>query len=374
MKYEFIPVNEPFFNGNEKKYLNECIDSGWVSSSGPFVDKFEKEVAKRANREFATSVSSGTAALDLAVRILDIKEGDEVITSNFSIISCTNAIIKAGATPVLVDPDIRTFNIKANDIEKKITNKTKALLIPHIYGLPCEMDAILELAKKHHLYVIEDAAETQGQTYKDKPCGSFGDVSIFSFYANKHVTTGEGGMLLCDDESLYKKAKSLKDHSFMPGRRFIHDEIGFNYRMTNIQAALGLAQIEQLDDFIKRKREIGNLYINLLNDIQGIELPLRETEYAQNVYWAFTITISDKRFKADELAKKLRDKGIGTRPSFWPLNKQPAYNKHGLFTNNEDFPNSYYLSDYTLYLPCGLGLKNEQIHFICDTLREILKV
>lgn len=369
---EFIPVNEPQLSGNENKYLKECIDTGWISSTGKFVIKFEEAMAMRCQRKYAVSLASGTSALDVAFLSLNLEKGSEVITSNFSIISCTNAIIRSGLTPVLVDPEEGSFNICAKDIELKITPNTKAILIPHIYGLSADMNPILELAEKYNLKVIEDAAEVHGQTYKDIPCGSFGDISIFSFYANKLVTTGEGGMLLTNNEDLYIKAKSLRDHCFMEGRRFIHDDIGYNFRMTNLQAAVGLAQVEQLDKFLNRKREIGNRYTRNLKDVEQIELPKKFENNSENLYWAYTIKIDSKVMTADELAKKLIQFNIQTRPSFWPLSNQPVYKNLPFYEESlEQGRTTKFYADYVLYIPCGLALTNEQIDYISSKIIEV---
>ncbi len=372
-KMDFIPVNEPLLEGNEKKYLNECIDTGWISSTGRFVNDFETEFAKICNRKFAVSLSSGTAALDIAIQCLDLKKKSEVITSNFSIIACTNSIIRGGLKPILIDPPEDSFNIVAKDIEAKITKDTTAILIPHIYGLPADMDPIQELAKKYNLKIIEDAAEVHGQQYKGQPCGSFGDISIFSFYANKLITTGEGGMLLTDNEEIYKKARSLRDHCFMPGRRFIHDDIGFNFRMTNLQAAVGLSQVEQIDKFLDLKRKIGSKYNSLLKDLKSLKLPIQFQYDTENIYWAYTIIIQDKSMTADQLSKILLEHNIQTRPTFWPLNKQPVYEGHELFSKQENlhFSNSEFLAEYALYLPCGLGITEEQIEYIAQKVIEV---
>ena len=243
------PVNTPLLNGNEKKYLNECIETGWISSEGPFVKRFEDEMSSYIGRKYATACTSGTAALDIAVSILHLKEDDEVIMPSFTIISCAQALVKQGVKPVLVDSDLKTFNMKIEDMESKITAKTKAIMIVHIFGLTVDIDPILDLAKKYDLKIIEDAAQMMGQEYKGKKCGSFGDVSIFSFYPNKQITTGEGGMVLCDDEKLDRRAKSFRNLCFGEDR-FIHEELGYNYRMTNMQAALGVAQLENINKIV----------------------------------------------------------------------------------------------------------------------------
>jgi perosamine synthetase len=266
-----IPINEPLLDGNEKKYLVECIDTGWISSEGPFVTKLEEDFAQRIGRKYGVAVSNGSVAIDATIAALGISKGDEVIMPTFTIISCVAPIIRAGAIPVFVDVDPVTWNMCVEDIEKKITTKTKAIMVVHIYGLPVNMDIVLDVAAKYDLKVIEDAAEVIGQTYKERNCGSFGDISTFSFYPNKHITTGEGGMILTDDLNLANKCRELRNLSFIPPRRFIHEELGWNFRMTNLQAALGVAQLERLDEFVEKKRQIGYWYNELLKDIPGIQ-------------------------------------------------------------------------------------------------------
>jgi len=255
--HKFIPVNTPLLDGNEKKYLNECIDSGWISSEGPFVKRFEMAMAEKVDRRYGVAVSSGTAALDVAVASLGLKPGSEVIMPAFTIISCASAIVRAGCVPVLVDADPHTWNMDVTQIEAKITKKTKAIMVVHIYGFSVDMDPVMDLAKRYDLKIVEDAAEAHGLVYKNKPCGSFGDVSIFSFYPNKHVTTGEGGMVVTNDESIYEKCQGYRNLCFKPEKRFVHDELGWNYRMTNMQAALGVAQLEKLDRHVEMKRKMG---------------------------------------------------------------------------------------------------------------------
>ena len=253
MAPKFIPVNEPLLTGNAKKYLAECIDTGWISSEGPFVQRLEEEMSQRAGRKFGVAVTNGSAALDVAVAALGLGPGDEVILPTFTIISCAASIVRAGATPVVVDCDADTWNMTAEHVAEKITARTRAIMVVHIYGLPVDMDPIVAVAEKHGLKIIEDAAEMHGQTYKGKPCGSFGDISTFSFYPNKLVTTGEGGMVLTDDPILAEKCRSLRNLCFQK-KRFVHEELGWNFRMSNLQAALGVAQLENLDDFVERKR------------------------------------------------------------------------------------------------------------------------
>ena len=264
-----IPVNEPLLNGNEKKYLLECIETGWISSEGPFIKQFEKKFSDRVERKHGIAVTNGTAALDAAVEALGIGSGDEVIMPTFTIISCIGQIIRSGATPVLVDSDAETWNMDVTQIEAKITTRTKAIMIVHIYGLPVDMDPVLEIAKRHGLKVIEDAAQMIGQTYRGEPCGSFGDISTFSFYPNKHITTGEGGMVVTNDDQLSEDCCSLRNLCFQPEKRFVHERLGWNLRMTNMQAALGLAQLEQLEEVVERKRHMGNLYNELLSGLSN---------------------------------------------------------------------------------------------------------
>jgi perosamine synthetase len=366
-----IPVNEPLLNGNEKKYLNECIDTGWISSEGPFVKKFEEEFSAKNKRKHGVAVCNGTAALEIAIEVLDIKDGDEVIMPAFTIISCASAIIKSGATPVLIDSDIHTWNMDVAQIESKITSKTKAIMVVHIYGLPVDMDPVLALAKKHNLKIIEDAAEAHGQTYKGKPCGSFGDVSVFSFYPNKLITTGEGGMILTDDDTIADRLRSLRNLCFTANKRFVHEELGWNMRMTNVQAAIGVAQLERWDESIARKREIGKLYSELLKDVKNISLPLLKTDYADNIYWVFGIISENKNIKAEQIMKQLGEKGIGTRPFFYPMHLQPVLKRMGLYTH-ETYPNAEKMYNYGFYLPSGLALTNEQIHEVVKELKEIL--
>ena len=369
----FIPVNEPLLDGNEKKYLMECIDTGWISSEGPFIKKFEEQMAKRVQRKYGVAVANGTAALEIAIQALQITEGDEVILPTFTIISCAAAIVKAGAIPVFVDCDINTWNMDVTQIKEKITSKTKAIMVVHIYGLPTDMDPVLELAKRYNLYVIEDAAEMHGQTYKGRPCGSFGDVSIFSFYPNKHITTGEGGMLLTNDATLADRCKSLRNLCFKPERRFVHEEIGFNYRMTNMQAAIGVAQLERLDQFIVKKREMGALYTELLSNVPGIQLPLKNTSYSENIYWVFGIVLKDElEVSLEEVINKLTQLGIGTRPFFWPMHKQPVLKKMGVCTLG-NYPNSEIISRRGFYLPSGLNLNQEQIQYITLSFKKVIE-
>jgi len=368
----FIPVNEPLLNGNEKKYLNECIDTGWISSEGPFVRRFEEKMAASVGRKYGIAVSSGTAALETAISALQLQPGDEVILPAFTIISCTAAIVRRGCIPVLVDSDPDTWNMDVEQIEAKISARTKAIMVVHIYGLPVDMDPVLALAEKYGLKIIEDAAQMHGQTYKGLPCGSFGNISIFSFYPNKHITTGEGGMILTDDDRLAKRCRSLRNLCFKTDRRFLHEELGYNFRMTNLQAAVGLAQLERIEEFIARKRAMGKRYTDLLSGVPGLELPLERTQYADNIYWVFGIVLKDDvLFDAGEMMRRLGEHKIGTRPFFWPMHKQPVFQKMGLFVN-ERYPVAERLAGRGFYIPSGLALTKTQMERVANTVKDII--
>lgn len=369
---DFIPVNEPLLNGNEKKYLCECIDTGWISSEGPFVKLFEEKMSSSVNRKYGVAVSNGTAALEVAMQAIGIQEGDEVIMPAFTIISCAMAVTKLGGKPVLVDSDTHTWNMKVEEIEKKITHKTKAILTVHLYGLPVEMDKILELAEQYNLKVVEDAAEMHGQTYRGKPCGSFGHISTFSFYPNKHVTTGEGGMVVTDDEELANRCRLLRNLCFRQDVRYVHDEISDNYRFTNLQAAVGLAQLERLEEFVEKKRQIGKFYTENLCDVKGIHLPVPKTEYADNIYWVYGIVLNKEiNYTNREITKLLASQGIGTRTFFWCMHEQPVYKKQGLF-DGERYENGEYLARKGFYIPSGLGLTTEQMKAVAAAVKKVL--
>lgn len=366
-----IPVNTPLLGGNELKYLTECIETGWISSEGPFITKFEEQFSQYIGCSHSIAVSNGSAALDIAVKALNIGPGDEVIMPTFTIISPAQSVVTAGALPVLVDSDPLTWNMDVTQIEAKITTRTKAILVVHIYGLPVDIDPIIELAKKYKLKIIEDAAEMHGQTYKGKMCGSFGDISIFSFYPNKHITTGEGGMLLTNSRELADRCKKLRNLCFEPdGPRFVHHEIGWNYRMTNLQAALGVAQLEQLEGFIIKKREIGANYQQGLSFLQekGYQLPLAKTDFSKNIYWIFGLIAPTLAEKENIIAHLTKNK-IGTRPFFWCMHEQPVFQKMGLF-KNENYPVAERLARNGFYLPSGLGLTIDELTAITTCIHE----
>jgi perosamine synthetase len=368
-----IPVNEPLLDGNEKKYLAECIDTGWISSEGPFVRQFEERFAARVGRRYGIAVCNGSAALETAVATLALGYGDEVILPTFTIISCAAAVVRAGARPVLVDSDPVTWNMDVGQIAAKITPRTQAIMVVHIYGLPVDMEPLLALARQHGLRVIEDAAEMHGQTYRGQPCGSFGDLSAFSFYPNKHLTTGEGGMLVTDDAALAERCRSLRNLCFQPGRRFVHEELGWNFRMTNLQAAVGLAQLERLDEFVARKRRMGARYAELLAGVPGLQLPLPATDYAANIYWVYGLVLDESLpLDAEDAMHRLLKAGVGTRPFFWPMHEQPVFQNRGWFAG-ERYPVAERLARRGFYIPSGMALTDAQIDQAARSVREVIQ-
>lgn len=368
---DFVPVNEPDLSGNERNYLLECVDSGWISSEGPFVERLEEQMAQRVGRRYGIAVCNGSAALEIAVAALKLGSGDEVILPTFTIISCAAAIVRSGAIPVVVDADPMTWNADVDQIAARITPRTRAIMVVHIYGLPVDMDPIIALAQKHDLKIIEDSAEAIGQHYKGKPCGSFGDISTLSFYPNKHVTTGEGGMVMVDDPSLADRCRSLRNLCFQK-RRFVHEELGWNFRMSNVQAAIGVAQLERLDEFIERKRRMGKRYHEKLEEIPALQLPLDTASYAKNTYWVFGIVLSDELpFDTDQAIKKMSAAGVGSRPFFWPMHEQPVFRRMGFF-HGVQCPVAERIARRGFYLPSGLALDDEQLAKVCDALRAII--
>lgn len=368
---DFIPVNEPMLDGNEKKYLAECIDTGWISSEGPFVKRFEEEFAARAGRKHGIAVTNGTAAIDAAVDALGIGPSDEVILPTFTIVSCVLQIVRSGATPVLVDSDPLTWNMDVSQIEAKITPRTKAIMVVHIYGLPVDMDPVLALCQRYGLKLIEDAAEMIGQTYRGKPCGSFGDISTVSFYPNKHITTGEGGMILTDDDDLAEQCRELRNLCFKPGKRFVHERLGWNLRMTNLQAALGVAQLERLNESLEKKRWIGRRYNELLADLPGVRLPLESTDYSENIYWVFGLILNDSmEFDAEEAMSCLATLGVGCRPFFYPMHQQPVLRQMGFF-EGQSYSVAERMYQRGFYVPSGLALTEGQIVRVAEALKQV---
>ena len=370
MKKKFINVSEPKLSNKTKDYVLDCIKTEWISSSGSYLESFEKKWAKYCNMKYAVSVTSGTAALIVALKALNLKPGDEVIMPSFTIISCALAIIEAGGKPVLADCDLDTWCIKKDEIKKKISSRTKAILIVHMFGHPANMDEIKEIIKNKKIDIIEDAAESHGSKFKNKVVGSFGKISCFSFYVNKLITTGEGGMALTNDKSLYNKMRNLRNLAFNKTRRFSHNEIGYNYRMTNIQAAIGLSQLEKITEHIKIKRQNTFLYNKILTSYElPISLPY-EKKWAKSTFWMYGIVIKNKKMTAKTLSRKLFEKKIETRPLFLGMHEQPVFKKMNLF-KSDSYPNTEHLSKYGLYLPSGLRLNKSKIEIICKTLKHI---
>ena len=369
----FIPVNTPDIGRRERELVAQCLAEGWVSSEGPWIERFEAACASRFGRRHAIAVSNGSAALDAAVAALRLGPGDEVIVPTFTIISCAAAVIRAGATPIFVDADPVTWCLDPALVAEAISPRTKAIMPVHIYGLPCDMDPILALAAKHGLAVIEDAAEVHGQHYKGRPCGSFGDLSTLSFYANKHVTTGEGGMILTDDDALASRCRSLRNLFFTAERRFVHEEIGWNLRMGSLQAALGIAQLERLDEFIDRKCALGRSYRELLGSAPGITLPAESAHDSDNHYWVFGVVLDESLgLTAADAMKALAAEGVGTRPFFFPMHRQPVFERLGL-ADGRPRPVAEQLAARGFYLPSGLGLDDAVPLAATQALRQILR-
>jgi len=367
---KMLPVCEPYLNGDEKNYVMDCIDTNWVSSRGKYINEFEERFADYCGCRYGITTTSGTTALHLALTVLDIGPDDEVIIPTYTMIATAFAVIYTGAKPVLVDSEPRTWNIDIKKIEKIITSKTKAIIPVHIYGHPCEMDPIMDIAKRYGLFVVEDAAEAHGAEYKGKKAGSIGHINCFSFYANKIITTGEGGIVVTNDRNLAEKARQLKDLSHSPSKRFLHNAIGYNYRMTNLQAALGLAQFANIDRFIEARRQHAYHYNSLLKDVSGIELP-HEEKWVKNVYWMYSILINDEfGINRDELMEKLKVEGIETRAFFIPMHKQPVLQKKGYF-GRVRYPVSENISKRGLYLPSSSGLTLKDIDFVCKKIKKI---
>lgn len=366
-----IPVNQPLLNGREKELLCECIESGWISSDGPFVRKFEHKFASYIGADYGVAVCNGTAALETALFAAGIVEGDEIIMPSFTIISCALAAIRLGAIPALVDVEPETWNMDVTQIESRITPKTRAIMPVHIYGHPVDMDSVLEIAKKHNLLVIEDAAEVHGAEYKGNKCGSFGHASAWSFYANKIITTGEGGMVLTSDPKIAERAAYYRNLCFRPERRFYHTDLGHNFRMTNLQAAVGVAQMDRIEEFVQIKRRLGEYYREKLSKIKGIKCQI-EKPWAKTVYWMYCIELgSETELDADTLMKELGKRDIGTRPFFLGLHEQPVLQDLGLF-KGERYPVTERISRQGLYLPSGLTLTEKQIDEVVGAVRDVL--
>ena len=374
-----IPVSEPNLGPAELARVTEAILAGQISSAGVDVHVFEERWAAYCGRRHGVAVTNGTAALLLAVACLDLKPGDEIIMPTFTIISCALAAVRCGAVPRLVDANPRTWCMDTGAIRNAIGPRTRAIMPVHIYGHPVDMDPILDVAEQHGLAVIEDAAAAHGAEYRSARggaetwfrCGSFGSMSCFSFYANKLLTTGEGGMLVTDDDGLAQRARLLRNLAFEPGRRFRHDRLGFNFRMSNLQAALGVPQVARMDDIVAKKRSMAAAYMMGLHDLAGITLPVEEP-WAKSVFWMYGLVVDPETgLDAEALAERLADRGVETRPFFLGLHEQPVFQRLGWFTHQK-FPVAERLARQGLYLPSGLRLQPEQIEQVIDAVRKSL--
>lgn len=367
-----IPVCVPLLGEKELAYVTDCVKMNWISSKGKYVEEFERKFAAYCGCKYGITTTNGTTAIHLALASIGLEKGDEVIIPAFTMIGSVFPIVYCGAKPVLVDAEPETWNMNVNQIEEKITNRTKAIMPVHIYGHPCDMDPIMKIAKKHGLYVVEDAAEAHGAEYKGKKAGGIGDAGCFSFYANKIITCGEGGMVVTNSEKIAQHAAALKDLSFSDGKKriYLHSEIGYNYRMTNLQAAIGLAQFERINDFVEMRRKNARLYSESLKGVNGISLPT-EREWAKNVYWMYSILVEPEfGLSRDELMAALEKKGIETRSFFIPMNEQPVFRNMHLF-KGENYPVAEELSKKGLYLPSSSGLKPDEIAYVCDSIIDI---
>jgi len=363
-----IPITDVRFEGNELEYVSECIKTGWVSSLGKYVQQFEEQFSRYCGAKHGISASNGTTALHLALETLGIGPGDEVIVPTLTFVATANVVIYAGARPVFVDSEAETWNLDPAQLEAKITERTKAIIPVHIYGHPADIDPIMEIARRHNLYVIEDAAEAHGALYKGRRVGALADMSSFSFYGNKIITTGEGGMILTDNAEWDERARWLRDHGMSKTKRYWHSVVGYNYRLTNLQAALGVAQLERIDRIIEIKRQHAALYNELLRGVPHVTLP-PEADWAQNVYWMYSILIEDGYgLSRDGFMAALKERGIDSRPFFYPIHTMPPYVQ---YAEGQEFPVAAELSRKGVNLPSSPTLTPEQIRLISDTIKEL---
>ena len=367
-----IPVNEPLLDATARENVLKCIDEGWISSEGPFVEEFERRWADYCGMPYGVAVCNGTVALELAVASAGLEPGDEVILPSFTIISFVLAILEAGATPVLVDCEPDTWCMDPSQVAARINARTKAIMPVHIYGHPVDMDPILELAERHGLLIIEDAAEAHGAEYHGRRVGSFGAMSCFSFYANKIITTGEGGMVLARDRPLYERLRAGRNLAFRSDRRFLHTELGHNYRLTNLQAAVGVAQVQAIGHHIRLKRDMAQRYRDELGTCSELQLPV-EREGNLNVYWMYGIVLRDDfHMDAAAMAVALKERGVDTRPFFLGMHEQPVLRSRGLFAG-ERYPNTERIAVRGLYLPSGLTLTAAQQKTVGAAVRDVLR-
>jgi len=367
-----IPICTPRISEEDVRRLEECVRSTWISGTSKYVGEFEENFSRYCGCNEGVATNSGTTALHLALATLGIKKGDEVIIPTFTMIATANAVTYTGARPVLVDSEPCTWNIDALKIEEKITRNTKAIIPVHTYGHPTDMDPILEIAGKHGLYIVEDAAEAHGAEYKGKRTGSLGDIGCFSFYANKIITTGEGGMIVTDNEELAEKARWLRAHAFgREGKHFYHEALGFGYRMSGLQAAIGLVQLEHIDEFVTIRRDNAKLYDSLLSELEGRMTLQPEAPWAKNVFWMYSVLIHESfGMSRDDLMRELELNGIETRTFFYPIHAQPIYSHQH---RREKFPIADELSAKGMNLPSGNCLNAEQIEYVCNHIKNSVK-
>ena len=366
-----LPVAEPLLSGNELRYVSECVLTNWISSAGSFVTRFEQMFAEFCEVKHAITVSNGTVALHLALVVLGIGAGDEVIVPSLTFAATANAVLYTGAKPVFADSHPNTWTINPSSIAELITPRTRAIIPVHLYGHPADMDPIMELARRHNLWVIEDAAEAHGARYKGRRVGSIGDIGCFSFYGNKIITTGEGGMLTLNNPSWNEKARILRDHGMDKNKRYWHPVIGYNYRLTNIQAAIGVAQMEQIETILQKKQEIADLYTSQLKEVPGIVIP-PSADWANPVCWLYSVLVEedDTKLSRDEVITLLNKKGVDARPFFFPLTKMPPY-EH-LSGNAKPCPVAENLSASGLSLPSSAKLTNQDVVNVSHRLKEVL--
>ena len=373
MKNKKIPVFDIKLGTKEKDFVNDCLDTSFIGQ-GSYVKDFEKKFSTFVNCEYGITTTSGTTALHLACKTLGIEEGDQVLVSSSTNMACAFAVDYCGAIPIPIDIEKETWQMDVNKIEEKINEKTKAIMVVHLFGHPVDMDPVLKISEKHNLKIIEDCAEAHGVEYKGKKVGSIGDIGAFSFFANKTITCGEGGMVVTNSKELAEKAKNLKNLSYGKVNKFIHDNIGFNYRLPNISAALGLGQFANIEKIFSGKKRIYSRYKKNLENVKGIKIPLVKDWATRYIMWVFNIYLDDNfPITRDELVKKLKEKNIETRNAFVPINKQIVLiKKYGLFKEN-DCPNANYIMDNGFYLPSGNTITNEEIDFVSDEVKNLAK-
>ncbi len=367
---KFIPVSEPSILEDELKNVTDAIKSGWISSKGQYINEFEESFSSFIGTKYGVSTSNGTTALHLALSALHIGEGDKVIVPDLTFISPVNTILYNHATPVLIDATYSYWSLDPEKIEEKIDGKTKAIIVVHLYGHPADMEPIVKLSKKYDLKIIEDCAEAHGAQYRGRNIGTFGDISCYSFYGNKIITTGEGGMCLTNNSELESEMIMLRDHGMNPANRYWHDKIGYNYRMTNLQAAIGVAQVGRLSKLIEKRRLLASHYREGLRDLEGLVLH-PEMSWAKNVYWLYSVLVENnkKNLDRDTISKLLIDYGIDNRRFFYPVHFMPPYRS---LAQKQHFPISERLAETGLNLPSSYNLEREDVNFICEGIREIM--